>query len=54
MGINEKSIENPHYEQSFLYNHLQSRVVEKVEFFDSALLIDFTEPDAVIHQPSVE
>ena len=43
-SINEKSIEDPNHDESYIFSFFRYRVVKKVEYFDNAILIELNEP----------
>lgn len=44
MSINERAIVDPEHEESFFSSYFHQRVIEKVELYDNAILIELASP----------
>jgi hypothetical protein len=44
MSINECAIVNPEHDESFFSSYFHERVIEKVELYDNAILIELASP----------
>lgn len=51
LPINTRSLQNPGYEESYLFTYTQGREVDRVYMYENALVFELTEPEPSPYQP---
>jgi hypothetical protein len=53
MGINERSLVDPNFEESYFSTYFNGRVVQKIEYYTHAIVIEMAAATVPPNQPPV-
>lgn len=53
VGINERAVQDPNYEESFFKTHLHGRIVERIQIYENAVVVEMVAPQPSQDQQAV-
>jgi hypothetical protein len=53
VGINERALQDPSHEESFFKTHLHGRIIERVQIYDNAVVVEMVAPQPSLDQLAV-
>jgi len=53
MGINERSLVDPNFEESYFSTYFNGRVIQKVEYYHNAIVLEMAPASIPPNQPPV-